>query len=412
VFPRHISTAFNAALDDNPVVLLIGARQVGKSTLVQLIAGEERGAQYLTLDDPTILAAAHGNPKGFVEGLTRPVILDEIQRAPALLPPIKQLVDRRRTPGGFILTGSANVLTLPSVSESLAGRMEVLTLHPLSQGEIVGRREGFIDALFAKEFKPPPKLPLEDRAALFARMTTGGYPEAVTRKSDARRRAWFRSYVTTILQRDIRDLANIEALLDLPRLLALLAARAGGLLNFSEVSRSSGFPQTTLKRYFGLLETIFLVQLLPAWSSGLKKRLVKSPKLFIGDSGLLSYLQGLNWERLKLDPTLSGALAENFVVSELTRQAGWSKASVSLFHFRTQTDQEVDIVLENDAGRVVGLEVKASSSVGANDFKGLRTLSEIAGKKFHRGVVLYAGNESVPFGKELYALPIQTLWNM
>lgn len=407
---RHITPAFNSALQDNPVVLLIGARQVGKSTLVKSLTGEGSGAQYLTLDDPTVLAAARGNPKGFIDGVATPVIIDEIQRAPELLLPIKLAVDRRRAPGSFILTGSANVLTLPIVSESLAGRMEVLTLRPLSQGEIAGQGETFINKLFAPKFKLPAKPPLEERAALFARMMTGGYPEAVARQTETRRQAWFKSYITTILQRDIRDLANIEGLVDLPRLLALLAARAGGLLNFAEVSRSIGFAQTTLKRYFALLEMTFLVETLPAWSGSRTKRLVKAPKVFFGDTGLLSYLQGLTWERLQLDPTLAGALAENFVVAELRKQATWSEARVELFHFRTSADQEADIVIENEAGEVVGVEVKASASVGANDFKGLRALAQTTGRKFRRGIILYAGSDSVPFGDEFYTVPIQAIW--
>jgi len=411
VYRRHITTAFNAALGDSPVVLLVGARQVGKSTLVQSLAGEGRGAaQYLTLDDPTVLAAARGNPSGFVDGLPVPVIIDEIQRAPELLVPIKLAVDQRREPGSFILTGSANVLTLPTVSESLAGRMEVLTLRPLSQGEISGQQETFIKRLFAGEFKLPKKPPPEERAALFARMMTGGYPEVVARQTQARRQAWFKSYITTILQRDIRDLANIEGLVDLPRLLSLLAARAGGLLNFAEVSRSIGFAQTTLKRYFALLEMTFLIETLPAWSGSRTKQLVKAPKLFLSDTGLLSFLQGLTWERLQLDPTLAGASAENFVVSELRKQATWSETRVELFHFRTNTDQEVDIVIENEAGEIVGVEVKARASVGANDFKGLRALKQTVGKKFRRGIVVYAGKESVPLGDELYAVPIQVVW--
>ncbi len=232
----------------------------------------------------------------------------------------------------------------------------------------------------------------------------------VARQTQARRQAWFKSYITTILQRDIRDLANIEGLVDLPRLLSLLAARAGGLLNFAEVSRSIGFAQTTLKRYFALLEMTFLIETLPAWSGSRTKRLVKAPKLYLSDTGLLSNLQGLTWERLQIDPTLAGALAENFVVAELRKQATWSETRVELFHFRTNTDQEVDIVIENEAGEIVGVEVKASARVGANDFKGLRALKQMVGKKFRRGIVGYAGKESVPFGDELYAVPIQAVW--
>lgn len=411
MYKRYITSAFEAALGDTPVVLLVGARQVGKSTFVQTLAsGRSSAAQYLTLDDATVLAAARSNPSGFIDSLSTPVIIDEIQHAPELLVPIKLTVDRRRKPGSFVLTGSANVLTLPTVSESLAGRMEVLTLRPLSQGEIAGRQETFINKLFMRKFNLPAKSPSEERAALFARMMTGGYPEVVTRTTMARRQTWFKSYITTILQRDIRDLANIEGLVALPRLLSLLAARAGGLLNFAEISRSIGFAQTTLKRYFALLEAALLIEMLPAWTGSRTKRLVKAPKVFLSDTGLFSYLQGLTWKRLQLDPTLTGTLAENFVVSELRKQATWSEMRIELFHFRTNTDAEVDIIIENEAGEIVGVEVKASASVGANDFKGLRVLAQTVGKKFRRGIVLYAGKESVPFGDELYSIPIQAVW--
>ena len=241
-------------------------------------------------------------------------------------------------------------------------------------------------------------------------MLTGGYPEVVSRTADSRRQDWFKNYINTILQRDIRDLANIEGLVDLPRLLVLLAARTAGVLNYAEVSRSIGFPQMTLKRYMTLLETTFLIETVPAWSGSIKQRLIKAPKLFIGDTGLLSYLLDLNPDRLRSDPTLAGALTENFVVGELKKQMGWSEIRVKMFHFRTSNDREVDIILENGGGEIVGVEVKSSSSVGHHDFKGLNLLSDSLPRKFRRGIILYTGSQFLAFGENLFAVPIQALW--
>ena len=408
---RQITGPLLDALADTPVVLLHGARQTGKSTLAQWLAGEKHKARYLTLDDAGVLAAARGDPSGFIDGLEGPVVLDEVQRAPELFLAIKASVDRDRKPGRFLLTGSANVLLLPRLSESLAGRLEVLKLWPLSQGEIEGLKEGFVDALFARELPTLTKV-RAGTARLANRLLSGGYPVIQGRLSEARQKAWFGSYITTILQRDVRDLANIEGLTALPRLLSLLAARATSLLNLSELSRSFAMPLSTLKRYMALLETIFLIQALPPWSSNLSKRLVKTPRLVLGDTGLMSYLLGLTEQRLAEHPNLIGPLLENFVVMELQKQATWSRVQPQLFHFRTQTGQEVDIVLEDSAGQLVGVEVKAASTVSMQDFKGLRALAELAGRRFHRGVVLYTGSEPIPFGPRLHALPVSALWQL
>jgi predicted AAA+ superfamily ATPase len=409
MYRRNIAPLVRLALQDTPVVLLNGARQTGKSTLVR---GEMLGnsdARYLTLDDAGVLAAVEADPGGFLSGLEGPVILDEVQRSPGLFPAIKAEVDGNRRPGEFLLTGSANVLLLPRLSESLAGRMEILTLWPLSQGEIEDVQEGFVDAVFAEgpiSFQQAS----EGTPHLFDRLLCGGYPEALARGSEARRRAWFGSYVTTILQRDVRDLSSIEGLTELPRLLSLLAARCASLVNYAELSRSASMPQSTLKRYVSLLEATFLVQFLPAWSSNLGKRLVRSPKLLLCDTGLISSLQGLNAGRLASDPVLVGPLLENFVAMELQKQSTWSETQPRLFHFRTQAGQEVDIVLEDAAGRVVGVEVKAAATVGARDFRGLRALEEATSGRFQRGILLYTGRTSVPFGRNLQALPVDALW--
>jgi predicted AAA+ superfamily ATPase len=408
---RHITSALQAALADTPIVLLIGARQTGKSTLVQEIASSTHPARYLTFDDAGVLSAARTDPFGFLAHTNEAVVLDEVQRVPALFLALKAAVDRDRRPGRFLLTGSANVLLLPRLADSLVGRMEILTLWPLSQGEIEGRVEGFIDALFAGVLSPL-KTPAEPWIALLDRLFIGGYPEVLTRSTAERRSAWFNSYITTLLQRDVRDLAQIEGLTSVPRLLELLAARASALLNASELSRSLTMPQTTLKRYLALLETTFLVSPLPAWSSNLGKRLVKAPKMMLSDSGLLTSLSSLQKERVLTDRGLVGPVLENFVVMELCKQIFWSRTRPQLFHFRTQAGQEVDCVLEDRTGRLVGIEVKASATVSAHDFKGLRVLAETVGSRFHRGVVLYTGTEPLPFGPQFYALPISALWQL
>jgi hypothetical protein len=400
-----------AALGDRPAVLLHGARQTGKSTLAAALSATEHTARYLTLDDAAVLAAARTDPTGFIDGLTGSVVLDEIQRAPELLLPIKASVDRDRRPGRFLLTGSANVLLLPRVADTLVGRLEVLTLWPLSQGEIEGRRERFIDTVFSDLL---PSLDREEErwVRVLDRMARGGYPEVLVQESEDRRGAWFASYITTLLQRDVRDIANIDGLTALPRLLSLLATRSASLLNVADISRSAGLPMTTLKRYLALLEMSFLVQLLPPWFANLGKRLVKTSKLYVVDSGLLAHLLGVTGERLALDSTLTGPLLESFVVMELRKQLAWSSTRPGLFYFRTSAGHEVDVVLEARGGKLVAVEVKASATIGPGDFKSLRSFAEATGKRFHRGVLLYAGAEAVPFGPRLHALPVSALWRL
>jgi predicted AAA+ superfamily ATPase len=409
MFKRNIASNLSTALSDTPVVLLNGARQTGKSTLVQSLASQGHPARYITFDDAGMLSAAKEDPSGFLAGLSGPVILDEIQRVPELFLAIKAQVDRNRQPGRFLLTGSANVLLLPGLAETLAGRMEIITLWPLSQGEIEGQKESFVDRVFAKDLNNTTGKILS-HSDLVDRMLRGGYPEVVQRPLAARRDAWFGSYITTLLQRDVRDLANIEGLTVMPRLLSLLASRSASLLNFSELSRSTTLPQSTLKRYIALLETTFLVQFLPAWSSNFGKRLVKSPKVFLTDTGLMRHLMGLTPQRLEQEPQWIGPLLENFVAMELRKQTTWSQTQPKMFHLRTQTGQEVDIILEDARGSLVGIEVKASGTVTAKDAQPLRLLADALGEKFIRGIILYGGSEVVPFGPYLHALPISSLF--
>ncbi len=414
MFERLLTQNVRAALSDTPVVLLNGARQTGKTTLA--VTTQKSSAQFLSFDDATTLAAAQSDPSGFVASLQTPTVLDEVQRVPELFPALKSAVDagRRRgddLAGRFLLTGSANVLALPKLSESLAGRMEILTLWPLSQSEIEGRQSSLVDALFSPDWSPSEASC--SREELISRVLAGGYPEPLSRREN-RRRVWFESYLTTILQRDVRDLANIEGLSQLPRLLETLAARTAGLFNAADVGRATGLPYATLTRYLALLEATFLWVPLPAWHRDLGKRLVKAPKTLLNDTGLAATLLGIDAARLgKTQGTsgqLWGALLENFVALELIKEVSWSQRPPRLFHFRTQTGQEIDIVLENARGEVVGVEVKASASVSSNDFAGLRLLSELVGDKFVRGLVLYSGDKCVPFGPRLWAVPIAALW--
>ncbi len=409
---RHLEPRLLEALADTPVVFLAGARQTGKSTLAQAIARRGHPADYRTLDDLAALAAAKADPEGFIGTLPTPVVLDEVQRAPELFLPIKAAVDRNRRPGRFLLTGSANPLLLPRIADALVGRMEILTLWPLSQGELAGRPEAFVDAVFANVL-PAAGRPLPLRG-LIDRVVAGGYPEVLARgggpRGHRRRGDWFRNYVRTLAERDVRDIAQVEGLVQFPRLLALLAAWSGRILNFAELARVSAMPETTLKRYTALLRATFVLETLPSWGIDLGRRAIKHPKVFLTDTGLIAALQGIDAGRCAADPTLFGPLLEAFVVAELRKQLGWSRRRADLFQYRTRTGHEVDLILEETGGTIVGIEVKSTQTPGPRDFAGLRALREVAGRRLCRGVLLYPGPHILSFGEDLVAVPLPCLW--
>ncbi len=406
--PRNLKKALLEAAKDTPVIMLNGSRQTGKSTLIQGLFRGSSSPEYVTLDSLVTLDSALSDPQQFIENLPDRVIIDEIQRAPELMLPIKYSVDQNRRPGRFFLTGSANVLALPKVADALVGRIEVHTLWPLSQGEVRGVRESFVDTMFAttalkhgKSFRLPEMIEL---------MHTGGYPDVLNRDSYARRKNWFAGYINTLIERDVRDIRNIEQLTVMPKLLQLLASRAGGLLNYSDLSRSLAITVSTLKNYMSLLELLFLVVPIQPWFGNIGKRLVKAPKIYLNDSGLLCHLLNLDHKALSNSPSLLGAVFENFVVMELMKQISWSNIKPRLYHFRTESGNEVDIVLEAPDGRIVGIECKSAVRLGSGAFKGLSALKQLTGKKFHRGIVLYAGNETLRFEKDFQAVPISALW--
>ena len=399
---RRIKSKIVDALNFSPVVFLAGARQTGKSTLAQAIA-REKNLQYVTLDDLTILQAARSDPQGFISSYARPIIIDEVQRVPQLLLEIKRQVDADRKPGQFFLTGSANALMLPKVADALVGRIIIFTLFPFSYDEINGFQNRILDQLSAGIRLG--NYPEFSRKNLIDSILTGGYPEILKIKTLRQKRLWFQSYISTILQRDIRDLSKIEGVYELPRLLSFLSYQAGSLMNLSNLSRELGIPLMTLKRYISLLETILLIHRLPAWFSNIGKRLIKTPKVFFNDSGLLGYLLGID-ESFANDGKLFGQLFENYVFQELIKQISWSNQLFELFYFRTASGKETDFVLETQKRELIGIEVKFKETIQSKDFDGLRELKKLTKNRFKAGYVLFLGNNAVPFGDNLFTLPI------
>lgn len=406
MYPRHARRQIDAALADTRVVLLAGPRQAGKTTLAQTLAKGPRA--YLTLDDITTLEAARADPIGFIRGRDQAVI-DEIQRVPDLLLAIKASVDADPSPGRFLLTGSANLMTLPRVADSLAGRMQTIRLLPLAQAELMDRPPpAFLEALFAG--KAPPVGPPRTGAALVEAVLAGGYPEALGRRTWSRRQDWYLDYVEAVVQRDVRDIANIEHLGQMPRLLRVLAEHAGQLVNHSGTGAALGLSHVATQKYTQVFEQLFLVQSVVPWHSNALKRLTKTPKLHFLDSGLLAALKGLTPDRVVADRSAFGAVLETFVYGELLKLAGWADGRFTFSHFRDKDQHEVDLVIEDGAGRLVGVEVKASATVRGDDFRGLRRLQQAAGERFAFGVVLYDHEAIVPFGDQLAAVPLSALW--
>ena len=440
-YPRYVEPRLAEALEDSPVVLIHGPRQCGKTTLAQfacapdylkwgddnLVRGEggmswgvsqpRRDYQYISFDDAVVRDGAQADPMGFVADLPERVILDEIQRVPNLFSAIKLEVDRRRRPGRFILIGSTNVLLIPALSDSLAGRLQVVPLHPLAQSELAiqsgtpldsSTRPVFLDALFGDGFEVRQTERLGTQ--LIERMVAGGFPEALTRPTARRQANWYRNYAEAQLQRDVRDLARIRMIEVLPRLVGAAASQTARLFNLSDLASHFQLSRPTIGDYVVLLERLFLLKRLPPWHSNRLSRMVKTPKLHLGDSGLASALLGADTASLAADRALLGQLLETFVFQELLRQASWLDAPASFSHFRDKDGAEVDVVIEREAGAVAGVEVKASATVTAADFRGLRKLAKAAGKRFAAGVVLYDGETCTRFGDGLYAVPVRRLW--
>lgn len=405
LLPRFATDQVMTALRDTPVVMVTGPRQSGKTTLVRDLVTGKRA--YVTLDDDTVLEGIRADPVGFVRGLEMSTI-DEVQRAPELLRAIKRSVDHDRRAGRFLLTGSADVLTLSAVSESLAGRMEVVTLWPLSRAEVRGKPPGFLRKAFTGTLVRPPEEMIG--AALIEFALTGGYPNMQRRQEPTRRRAWARAYVRAIVERDVREITDVEKFDHVARLVRVLAHHAGQLTNFTRIGGQNGLDDKTAKNYVAVLEQLFLVRRVEPWFRNRLKRLVKAPKLHFLDSGLLSAILGLTAEQIVRDRTAFGPVLETVVFSELLKQVGWMDETHRLFHYRDKDQDEVDFVIENEAAELVGVEIKAGATVRASDFKGLRKLADVARGNLKLGVVLYDGSATVPFGDRLFAAPVSCVW--
>ncbi|MEL0067332.1 MAG: ATP-binding protein [Gammaproteobacteria bacterium] len=410
---RKLKNNLVNALQSFPVVYVNGPRQAGKSTLVQKLAAEEWVAEYITFDEAMMLGAAEANPESFLRAYNARVILDEVQMVPSLFRVLKLLADEARLEdkqnanGRYLLTGSANIMALPQLSDALVGRMRVLTLYPLSALEVMQGNGDFLAKLMSNGFKPNTSKRILQLTDIMRQST---FPE-ITGDNDEKRRLWFESYITTILQRDVRQIADIAKLGVLPNLLKVLAGRTGGLVNESDISRAIGQNAVTAKNYRVLLQMMFLTFDVKPWFRNISKRLVKSPKSYIIDTSLLCHLQKVDLEKAVInDPHLFGHIFENFVASELLKQLSSTDEPADLYHFRTSDGKEVDFVLEYPDGKLAAIEVKGRDAVNESDFKGLKELRKHTEINFICGIVLYTGNKTIPFDDGMWAVSIDELW--
>ncbi|MFM9872187.1 MAG: ATP-binding protein [Fimbriimonadaceae bacterium] len=384
---RGITSRFSEALKDTPVLVIQGPRQSGKSTLVQKTCN----LPYVTLDDSLALSSALKSPEGWLNSFKEGAIIDEIQRAPQLMRSIKAVVDTDRRPGRFVLTGSANVLLIPKLSDSLAGRMEVFTLFPFSQSELTGQTKTFIDRWLASELKPG-----ENRDK-----STGGYPEPLSRSSASRQKAWFQAYIRALMDRDVRDLAQVEGLHNLPNLLSMLAKAPYAVQNITQLSRDTGIPATSLTRYISLLQAVYLIHPIPAWTALHNGKASKTARLAFVDQGIANYLGGTTG-------SLNGI--EQFVAMELVKEAGWAESEYEVMHFRSTRQYSVPIVLGLSNGSILGITVIDRETPDSSDFDGLRFLRDVAEGHMTRGVVLTQGQTSGFVDETLEYAPLSSLW--
>lgn len=407
MFERNIKEEIEAFLNLMPATLLIGSRQAGKTTFVEAIASK-KNIPIVTFDDEFTLSNAKRDPSGWLASLPKPLIIDEVQRVPEIFLPIKQDIDQNRKPGRYLLTGSANPLLLPELSDSLAGRMGIVEIYPFSQGELRKKKESFIPWIFEDSLSIR-KIEPYSPADLHQAILRGGFPPVLQISEVVDVNRWTRAYLQTMMEKDVRNLANIEGLREFPRLFQLLATRTAQLLNVSELSRSLGMVQTTVTRYLTLLETLFFIHLLPAWFSNLGKRVTKSPKFHVCDTAILCTLLGVDAKRLQEDPSLFGQLLETFVFSELLKQKAWAPFPVELFHFR-DGNYEVDLVIEKPDQTLVGIEIKTARKLQSDDWKGLLHLKKCS-PRFKRGIILHSGTQIERVAEDIWALPLQSLWS-
>jgi len=406
LLPRFLAEQVRTGLQEARIVAVVGARQVGKTSLVRAFENDQR--PFFTLDDLGTLAQAQSDPAGFVAGLGDAAIIDEVQRAPDLLLAIKAAVDRDPAKGRFLLTGSADIMTLPTLADSLAGRMRILELWPLAEAEIERAPCNVVDHLFAPD--RPWRSVASDPETLIQRLIRGGYPEAVLSVTDRAREGWFSGYLLAMIQRDIRDISKVSDVAAMGRLLSVLAARTARVVNFSSLSSESGIPKSTLIRYVDLLEQTYLIHRVPAWSRDFGRRLTKLPKVYLADVGVAAHEMHAGPERLSVDRNVLGGLIETFVVNELRKHLSWSEERVSISHYRESDGSQVDVVLESSSGARALVEVKASASPTRDDVRALLRLMD--DKKFNavRGILLHTGPSIIPIRENVHAVPLSVFW--
>ncbi len=407
MFSRFCSDKVKLAIQDSPVVIICGARQCGKTTLVQNI--KQKDWQYLTLDDYSQLEAAKRDPVGFIRNLTaNHIIIDEVHRVPELFLAIKQAVDENRIYGKYLLTGSANVLALPKIADSLAGRTEIITLMPLAECEVRNKESTFLKKILSNKVPTTDETRIRD--VLIQKIISGGFPEPLKRQENSRKMVWHNQYVNSITQKDVKDIGNIEHLSEIPKLVRLLSNQVGKLTNFTEIAGSIGLSRNTMVKYISILEKLYLFEEVSAWHKNENKRMIKTSKVHIIDTGLLCSLKRINYKKLKNNPILFGELLESYIYCELRRLATWFEEPLYFYHYRDKDQVEVDIVIETVSGDVIGIESKAKSSITKKDFIGLKQLKKIAGINFKMGILLYDGDHNVQYEDDIYASPIASLW--
>lgn len=361
-----------------------------------------------TLDDRATLDAALEDPAGFVAGLGGSAFIDEVHRAPDLLLELKKAVDADTTPGRFLITGSANILANRRILDALPGRIDRLDLWPLARSEIEDGTLNLIDELLAGRAPHLSGMPTgPDAYAPY--IAEGGYPEARQRPAGRLRNRWFRDYIAGAVERDVRELADLRRADDVGQLLRLVASQSANLLSYRKIGDQLQMSDKTAKEYIVLLEEMFLVRRLPGWRPGLGAREVAKPKAYICDPGLLCYLLGADEARIRSDDQVKGKACETFVAAELLKHASWAEQDVRMFHYQRQ-QEDVDFIIENRAGEIVAVEVKATATVRRQDWRWLEQLRDIRGSSFNAGIIVHAGPQTVPLGDRLWAVPYAALW--
>jgi len=402
---RHIEASINESLSDTPVTIINGPRQSGKTTLLKYI--QPANSTYLTLDNENTLLQAKFDPIGLLNNLDFPILIDEIQRAPELIRTIKLIVDENRQPGAFILTGSANLMTVPKLADSLAGRSEFLELLPFSQSEISQQPSNFISCLKANRFDSISSANVSNDQ-LIDKIINGGYPEALTR-SDGRKNRWHLSYIKAILNRDIKEIFHLQKIPELEKLLNMLALLSTQQLVLNNLSKNLKLDSKSVDKYIYALESLYIILRIPAWHNNELKRATKQPKIYFIDTGLLCSIRNINRSTLQKDRKLFGVLLENFVASELIKLKTILTNQFQLFHYRDKDKREVDFILTTPENTAIGIEVKASMTVRQDMFKSINYL--INSGVLDYGIVLYTGKDVIKLGPKSVAVPVSYLWH-